>query len=126
MDILGGEFKRRNRKEEKITRHLPASFDRLARTIVRDHHTARGRAREQCAPGAILGHRRLTVTGATEKRYRTSSPCPQKVVKYSSRRGLAIRGTEKVFGSPHIGNFMGTLELLAEFDPFICGHVELR
>ncbi|GFW58532.1 zinc finger MYM-type protein 1 [Trichonephila clavipes] len=48
------------------------------------------------------------------------------VVKYSSIRGLAIRGTEKVFGSPHIGNFMGTLELLAEFDPFICEHVEQR
>ncbi|GFT59749.1 zinc finger MYM-type protein 1 [Trichonephila clavipes] len=48
------------------------------------------------------------------------------VVKYSSIRGLAIRGTKKIFGSPHIGNFMGTLELLAEFDPFICEHVELR
>ncbi|GFX01216.1 zinc finger MYM-type protein 1 [Trichonephila clavipes] len=40
--------------------------------------------------------------------------------------GVAIRGTEKDFGSPHMGNFMGTLELLAEFDPFICEHVEQR
>ncbi|GFX36655.1 zinc finger MYM-type protein 1 [Trichonephila clavipes] len=47
-------------------------------------------------------------------------------LKYSSIRGLGIRGTEKVFGSPHIGNFMGNLELLAEFDPFICEHVELQ
>ncbi|GFU11699.1 zinc finger MYM-type protein 1 [Trichonephila clavipes] len=34
-------------------------------------------------------------------------------------RGLAFRGTEEGFGSPYNGNFMGALELLAEFDPFI-------
>ncbi|GFX42116.1 zinc finger MYM-type protein 1 [Trichonephila clavipes] len=41
------------------------------------------------------------------------------IVKYLAIRGLAFRGTEEGFGSPHNGNFMGALELLAEFDPFI-------
>ncbi|GFS92555.1 zinc finger MYM-type protein 1 [Trichonephila clavipes] len=48
------------------------------------------------------------------------------VIKSLHLRGLAIRGTEKVFGSPHNGNFMGTLELLAEFNPFIREHIEQR
>ncbi|GFU00285.1 zinc finger MYM-type protein 1 [Trichonephila clavipes] len=46
------------------------------------------------------------------------------VVKYLAVRGLAFRGTEEVFGSPHNGNFMGALELLAEFDPFTREHIE--
>ncbi|GFV20695.1 uncharacterized protein TNCV_777401 [Trichonephila clavipes] len=33
------------------------------------------------------------------------------IVKYLAIRGLAFRGTEDVFGSPHIGYFMGALEL---------------
>ncbi|GFS73715.1 zinc finger MYM-type protein 1 [Trichonephila clavipes] len=37
---------------------------------------------------------------------------------------VAFRGTEEVFGSPHNGNFMGALELLAYFDPFIREHIE--
>lgn len=41
------------------------------------------------------------------------------VIKFLSIRGLAFRGSEEVFGSPHNGNFMGTLDLLAEFVPFI-------
>ncbi|GFU90886.1 hypothetical protein TNCV_4922191 [Trichonephila clavipes] len=32
---------------------------------------------------------------------------------------LTWRGTEEVFGSPHSGNVMGALEMLAELDPFI-------
>ncbi|GFX70865.1 zinc finger MYM-type protein 1 [Trichonephila clavipes] len=45
------------------------------------------------------------------------------IVKYLAIRGLAFRGTEEVFCS-HNGNFMGALELLAEFDPFIPEHIE--
>ncbi|GFX55413.1 zinc finger MYM-type protein 1 [Trichonephila clavipes] len=48
------------------------------------------------------------------------------IVKYLAVRGLAFRGTEEGFGSPHNGNFMGALELLAEFDPFIREHIEQR
>ncbi|GFV18534.1 hypothetical protein TNCV_2871671 [Trichonephila clavipes] len=46
--------------------------------------------------------------------------------KWFPRQGLALRGTEEVFGSPHNGNFMGALELLDEFDPFICELIEQR
>ncbi|KAK4876932.1 hypothetical protein RN001_009438 [Aquatica leii] len=46
------------------------------------------------------------------------------VIKFLSIRGLAFRGSEEIFGSPHNGNFMGALELLAEFDPFIRDHIE--
>ncbi|GFX78342.1 hypothetical protein TNCV_345391 [Trichonephila clavipes] len=41
-------------------------------------------------------------------------------------QGLALRGTEEVFGSPRNGNFMGALELLDEFDHFICELIEQR
>ncbi|GFU66026.1 zinc finger MYM-type protein 1 [Trichonephila clavipes] len=47
-------------------------------------------------------------------------------VKYLAIIGLAFRGTEEVFRSPHNGNFMGALELLDEFDSFICELIEQR
>ncbi|GFW70320.1 DUF4371 domain-containing protein [Trichonephila clavipes] len=46
------------------------------------------------------------------------------VVKYLAIIGLAFSGTEEVFASPHIGNFMDVLEPLDEFDPFICELIE--
>ncbi|KAF2882158.1 hypothetical protein ILUMI_24014 [Ignelater luminosus] len=48
------------------------------------------------------------------------------VVKYLSVRGLAFRGYKEIFGSPHNGNFIGALELLAEFDPFMREHIQQR
>ncbi|GFX07990.1 zinc finger MYM-type protein 1 [Trichonephila clavipes] len=48
------------------------------------------------------------------------------VVKYLAIIGLALRGTEEVFGSPLNGNFMVALGLLEEFDPFICELIEQR
>ncbi|GFV51530.1 zinc finger MYM-type protein 1 [Trichonephila clavipes] len=56
--------------------------------------------------------------------YHNVLKCVAVVVKYLAKRGLAFRGTEEVFGSPHNGNFMGALELLAEFNPFIHEHIE--
>ncbi|GFV54191.1 zinc finger MYM-type protein 1 [Trichonephila clavipes] len=46
------------------------------------------------------------------------------VLKYLAIIGLAFRGTEEVFGSPHNGNFMDVLELLDELNPFICELIE--
>ncbi|XP_042228056.1 zinc finger MYM-type protein 1-like [Homarus americanus] len=46
------------------------------------------------------------------------------VVRFLSERGLAFRGDNEVVGSPNNGNFLGCLELLAEFDPFLHDHVE--
>ncbi|GFU25243.1 zinc finger MYM-type protein 1 [Trichonephila clavipes] len=46
------------------------------------------------------------------------------IVKYLAVKGLAFRGTEEVFGSPHNSNLMGALELLAHFDQLIREHIE--
>lgn len=46
------------------------------------------------------------------------------VIKFLSSRGLAFRGENEVFGSNHNGNFLGSLELLAKFDPFLAKHIE--
>ena len=44
-------------------------------------------------------------------------------VKFLSSRGLAFRGSDEKFGSPHNGNFLRSLEFLSEFDPFIKEHI---
>ena len=46
------------------------------------------------------------------------------VIKRLSERGLAFRGDDELIDSPHNGNFLGTLELIAQFDPFLAGHLE--
>ncbi|GCB60504.1 hypothetical protein scyTo_0009187 [Scyliorhinus torazame] len=46
------------------------------------------------------------------------------VIKFLSERGLAFRGHEEKWGSPNNGNFMGAIELIAEFDPFLHEHLE--
>lgn len=45
------------------------------------------------------------------------------VVKMLSTRGLAFRGKNETFGSPQNGIFLGSLELVAEFDPFLAEHI---
>ena len=45
-------------------------------------------------------------------------------VKFLAVRGLAFRGSEEKFGSLSNGNFLGCLELLAEYDSFIAAHIE--
>lgn len=37
---------------------------------------------------------------------------------------MAFRGNNEIIGSPHNGNFLGTLELIAEFDPFLKTHMK--
>lgn len=46
------------------------------------------------------------------------------VVKFLASRGLAFRGHDENLGSNHNGNFLGALELLAKFDPFLKEHIE--
>lgn len=52
------------------------------------------------------------------------------VIKFLGTRGLACRGgtstSEEKFGSLGNGNFMGALELLAEYDDFLKTHIEIR
>ena len=44
--------------------------------------------------------------------------------KFLSERGLAFRGDDELIDSPRNGNFLGTLELIAQFDPFLAEHFE--
>ena len=41
-----------------------------------------------------------------------------------AERGLAFRGSSESFGSQQNGNYLGLLELVAEFDPFLATHIE--
>jgi hypothetical protein len=46
------------------------------------------------------------------------------VVKKLTSRGRPLRGHDEKFGSLHNGEFMMSLELIAEFDPFLANHIE--
>lgn len=46
------------------------------------------------------------------------------VVKFLTSRGLAFRGENQTAGSPNNGNYLGCLELLSQFDPFIFEHLQ--
>ena len=42
-----------------------------------------------------------------------------KIVSYKAERGLALRGSVEKLGDPLNGNFLGLLQLIAEFDPLL-------
>ncbi|XP_025192654.1 zinc finger MYM-type protein 1-like [Melanaphis sacchari] len=44
-------------------------------------------------------------------------------IKFLSTRGLAFRGDDQTLGSCHNGNYLGFIELLAKFDPFLSTHI---
>ena len=44
-------------------------------------------------------------------------------IRYLSERGLPFRGSSEIVGSPKNGNYLGTLELIAVFDPFLAQHI---
>ncbi|XP_033212222.1 zinc finger MYM-type protein 1-like [Belonocnema kinseyi] len=45
------------------------------------------------------------------------------VIKFLASRGLAFRGDDEVIGSQNNGNYLGILELIAEYDPFLSSHL---
>ncbi|XP_033223026.1 zinc finger MYM-type protein 1-like [Belonocnema kinseyi] len=45
------------------------------------------------------------------------------VIKLLASRGLAFRGNDEVIGSQNNSNYLGILELLAEYDPFLSSHL---
>uniref|UniRef100_A0A3P9PR07 TTF-type domain-containing protein n=1 Tax=Poecilia reticulata TaxID=8081 RepID=A0A3P9PR07_POERE len=45
-------------------------------------------------------------------------------VKFLAERGLALRGASDQFGRTDNGNYLGILELISEFDPFLKSHIE--
>ncbi|XP_025410523.1 uncharacterized protein LOC112683629 [Sipha flava] len=44
-------------------------------------------------------------------------------ISFLASRGLAFRGDNQTFGSKQNGNYLGYLELLAKFDPFLSAHI---
>ena len=46
------------------------------------------------------------------------------VTAFLAERGLAFRGSDEIIGSKHNGNFLGIMELIAQFDPFLMGHLK--
>ena len=48
------------------------------------------------------------------------------MIKFLSSRGLAFRGSSELVSSPQNGNFLGILELLAEYDTFLAEHIQKR
>ena len=44
-------------------------------------------------------------------------------IKFLAQRGLPLRGHDEKWGSPQNGNFMGLMELISEFDPFLKEHL---
>lgn len=45
------------------------------------------------------------------------------IIKYLASRGLAFRGADERLNSLQNGNFLGAIELLAKFDPFMASHI---
>jgi len=46
------------------------------------------------------------------------------VLKFECQRDLALRGDAESIGSPHNGNYLEMLELLAEYDDFLMQHIQ--
>ena len=46
------------------------------------------------------------------------------VIKFLAERGMPLRGHDEKFGSPTNGNYMGILEVLAKYDPFLATHID--
>ena len=44
-------------------------------------------------------------------------------IMFLATRGLAFLGSDEVLGSQSNGNFLGTLELISQFDPFFAEHL---
>ena len=45
------------------------------------------------------------------------------VVKFLGERGLALRGSSHIIGNSDNGNFLGIMELIGKFDPFLADHI---
>lgn len=45
------------------------------------------------------------------------------VLIFLAERGLAIRGADEIIGSAHNGNYLGIIELLAEYDTMLASHI---
>ncbi|XP_068235590.1 uncharacterized protein [Palaemon carinicauda] len=46
------------------------------------------------------------------------------VIHFIAERGFAFRGDNELVGSPRYGNFLGILELIAQYDDFLAQHIK--
>jgi hypothetical protein len=46
------------------------------------------------------------------------------VIKFLASRGLPLRGDNQTIGSVRNGNYLGIIELLSQYDPFLCKHIK--
>ena len=46
------------------------------------------------------------------------------VIKFLTERGLALKGSNSTIGSAQNGNFLGVIELISQFDPFLAEHLD--
>lgn len=46
------------------------------------------------------------------------------VIKFACERGLALHGGNETLGSPSNGNYLGMLELIAQYDNFLLQHIQ--
>ena len=44
-------------------------------------------------------------------------------MKFLGERGLALRGSSHIIGNSDNGNFLGIMELIGKFDPFLADHI---
>jgi hypothetical protein len=44
------------------------------------------------------------------------------IIKFLASRGLPFKGDNHTIGSVTNGNYLGIMELLSQFDPFLCEH----
>ena len=58
-----------------------------------------------------------------QNHWREVLDCVVEVVKFLAKRGLPFCGSNETIGSPQNGNYLGLLELLAKFDPFLAEHM---
>lgn len=46
-------------------------------------------------------------------------------IMFLGSNGLSFRGKNEIIGQPNCGNFLGIIELLTQFDPFLAEHIKL-
>jgi hypothetical protein len=46
------------------------------------------------------------------------------VIKFLASRGLPLRGDNQTIRSVRKGNYLGIMELLSQYDPFLCEHIK--
>ena len=64
--------------------------------------------------------RRLIQEYESECEYRRALSIPiVSVLRFITERGIALRGSEQTIGSPNNGNYLGYLELIAEYYAFL-------